>query len=91
MPHERPHRHTAIPARGLAIALLTVTVGAADCSGSPSAGAVLKIVEVERDGLRASGVTSVTVSPDGKHLYAAGSDGAIAVFSAGNLSGPGSR
>ena len=59
--------------------------GVAVFSRSSTTGA-LTFVEVQRDGVRGVdgllGAISVTVSPDGKHLYAAGSsDSAVAVFS----------
>jgi len=54
-------------------------------SRNPSSGS-LNIVEAQRDGVGAvdglDGALSVTVSPDGSHLYAAGrDDDAVAVFS----------
>ena len=54
-------------------------------SRNPSSGS-LNIVEAQRDGVGAvdglDGALSVTVSPDGNHLYAAGrDDDAVAVFS----------
>ena len=53
---------------------------------------VLTFVEVHKDGVVAvdglDGVWSVTVSPDGKHLYSAGeSDNAVAVFSRDSTTG----
>src|SRR2546422_779975 len=82
----RSHRFLLVTAAAcLAAGLLQAATG-------PTASSYLRFLEVQRNGSGGvtglNGATAVTVSPDGKHAYAAGElDDALAVFDRDSASG----
>src|SRR2546427_9658116 len=76
----------------LVTAAVCLAAGLLQAAAGPSASSYLRFLEVQRNGSGGvtglNGATGVAVSPDGKHVYAAGElDDALAVFTRDSASG----
>ena len=85
-------RHLRIAALATGVVALAALVAPFEVGVIRAVDPFLAFVEIQRDGVQGvnglNGATSVTVSPDGNHVYAVGEfDDAVAVFSRSSMTG----